>query len=65
MMDALKSYSGEESASEDHSKKEDEKRDQEDEDEPVGLDTYFYKVATFSKTVEVKGQHLILLDPFM
>ena len=37
MMDALKSYSGEESASEDDPKKEDEKSDQADEDEPVRI----------------------------
>ena len=37
-MDALKSYSGEESASEDDPKKEDEKSDQEGEGKPVGFD---------------------------
>jgi hypothetical protein len=35
MMDALQSYSGEESASEDHPKEEDDKSDQEDGDEPI------------------------------
>lgn len=37
MMDALQSYSGEDSASEDHPKEEEDKSDQEDEPKSVGL----------------------------
>lgn len=39
MMEALKSYSGEESASEDDPKEENKKSDQEAEDKPVGFNS--------------------------
>ena len=39
MMEALKSYSGEESVSEDDAKEENKKSDQETEDKPVGFNS--------------------------
>ena len=52
MMEALQSYSGEESASEDGPKEEDKKSDQEAENKSVG----FNREPSLTKIVEVKGQ---------